>query len=239
MSNPPQASHAADTTASIVARAGRYYRNARYLMFAIIMATGVWFLYDGFIKYPAENAAYDLLLQQQSELERATPRDEAALVSIAQRLKEMTRHREFGLLFQKMLGLTLLPAGLGLLIFWLYRSRGEIRLENGIITLPGHPPIPLKAIDELDKELWDRKGIAFAYYALSDNTTGKFRLDDFVYQAHPIRAIVQRVEDELLSQDEVLEKPVATRPKPEQQEQKRARDGNEPVAEPPIERGNY
>ena len=239
MSNPPQASHASDTAAPIVARAGRYYRNARYLMFAIIMATGAWFLYDGFVKYPAENAEYDVLLQQQAALERAPVRDEAALVGIAQSLKEKTRHREFGILLQKILGFTLLPTGLALLVYWLYRSRGEIRLEDSVITLPGHPPIPLNAIDEVDKEFWDRKGIAFVYYSLDDGTNGKFRLDDFIYQAHPIRAIMQRVEDELLSQDHVLEKSVATQPKPEQQGQKRARGGNEPVAEPPAERGNY
>ena len=43
-------------TGDIVARAGRYYRNTRYIMFALLLGMGGWFLYDGFIGWPNENA---------------------------------------------------------------------------------------------------------------------------------------------------------------------------------------
>src|SRR6266568_6618107 len=39
----------------IVARFGRYYRNTRYLMFLLFMGFGIYCIYDGFWKYPAEN----------------------------------------------------------------------------------------------------------------------------------------------------------------------------------------
>src|SRR5690554_2999721 len=39
----------------IVARAGRYYRNTRYIMGVVLIAMGLWFGYDGFKGWPEEN----------------------------------------------------------------------------------------------------------------------------------------------------------------------------------------
>lgn len=204
MSTPPQVLDYALPTAPIVARAGRYYRNARYIMFAIIVIMGFWFIYDGFVAYPESNRQYDALAKQLSLMEKDPARDEPTYLSVTLRLKSMSRHDEFSIFLQKLLGFTLPPVGIGLLIYWLRRSRGEVRLENGVLNLPDLPAIPLSAVDEIDKELWDRKGILTVYYTLDDDSTGKFILDDFVYQAHPIRAIAKAIEAELQAQDETL-----------------------------------
>jgi len=205
MSTETQQPAADETSGAIVARAGTYYRNARYIMFAIIVAMGVWFLYDGFVKYPEENRRYDELSAKILEMD-ANPeeRDQAEYLRYTTERKQLKRHDDFSIRLQKILGFSLPPIAVGLLIFWLYKSRGEIRLENGILTAPGHPQVPLADIDELDKALWEKKGIAYAYYTLSDNTSGKLRLDDFVYQARPIREIVKQIEDELKSQDQLI-----------------------------------
>lgn len=241
MSTPPQASGAPVPAAPIVARAGRYYRNARYLMFIIIVAMGVWFLYDGFAAYPAQNKQYDELVQQLNGLERNPQADEATKLSLTLKIKGMTRHEEFSILLQKILGFGLPPIGIGLLVYWIRKSRGEIRLENGVLTLPACPAVPLSAVDELDKELWDRKGIATVYYTLQDNTTGKFMLDDFVYQAHPIRAIVKAIEDELLYQDELLAKAEQERLEREKQtrEQQEAEEAKKLAADKPTDVARY
>lgn len=189
----------------IVARAGRYYRNARYIMFVIILGFGVWFLHDGYVKYPAENKAYDAISAQISTLEAQDKRSDAEYLRLSTERKAMTHHEPFDIVLQKILGFVLPPVGVGLLIFWLRRSRGEIRLENGILTAPGHPQIPLKAVDDLDKALWERKGIALAYYRINA-VEGILRLDDFVYQAQPIRDIVKRIDTELKFRDTLAEK---------------------------------
>src|SRR4051812_28161606 len=41
--------------ADIVARAGTYYRNTRYLMCVMFIGMGIWFGVDGFSRYPAQN----------------------------------------------------------------------------------------------------------------------------------------------------------------------------------------
>lgn len=222
MSTTPQTPAPPTPAAPISARAGRYYRNARYLMFTIIVAMGLWFIYDGFVAYPEQNRQYDELEKRLSELSRDPQSDEATKLSMTLKLKGMSRHDDFSILLQKLLGFTLPPVGIGLLVYWIRKSRGEIRLENGVFTLPGCPPIPLSSIDELDKELWDRKGIATVYYTLENNQTGKFQLDDFVYQAHPIRAMVKAIEAELLYQDELLAKAEQDRLEREKTERERA-----------------
>ena len=122
----------------------------------------------------------------------------------SKRKGELKEHPEFSIQVQKWLGFALPPIGLGLLVHWLRKSRGEIRLDKQVLSFPGHPDVPITAVDELDKELWDKKGIAYAYYTLSDNTSGKLKLDDFVYQARPIREIVKQIESELRSQDQTI-----------------------------------
>ncbi len=194
-----------DNQPPIVARAGTYYRNARYIMFAIIVAMGAWFLYDGFVAYPESNKKYDALVELRAQMDKAPDkRDEAEYLRVTTQIKSLNRHDDFSILLQKLLGFLLPPIGIGLLIYWLRQSRGEIRLENMVLSAPGFPPVHLDRIDELDKQLWEKKGIAFVFYTLEDNVTGKLRLDDFVYQARPIRAIVKRIEDELTAQDALI-----------------------------------
>ena len=203
MSNQTQT---ADVAGPVVARAGTYYRNARYIMFAIIVTMGVWFLYDGFVKYPAENVVYDDLSAKIQAMDRnPQTRDEADYLRLSTQRKTLSKHDTFSLGLQKVLGFALPPMALGLLGWWLYKSRGVICLENGLLTAPGHPPVPLASIDELDKGLWEKKGIATVYYTLPGKVTGKVRLDDFIYEAIPVREIVKQVEAELQSQDKIIE----------------------------------
>ena len=210
-------------------------------MFIIIVAMGVWFVYDGFVAYPEANRKYDELVKQLNAMEKDPGRDEAKYLSVTLQVKSSSRHDDFSILLQKILGFVLPPIAIGLLIYWMRKSRGEIRLENGVMTLPGSPAVPLSAIDELDKELWDRKGIVTVYYTLENNTTGKFGLDDFIYQAHPIRAIVKAIEDELQAQDEVLAQ--AEKERLEREKQTREQQEHEEVqklaADRPSDLGRY
>ena len=200
----PETEQAAPSSEPLVAHAGAYYRNARYIMFAIIVGMGIWFIYDGFITYPAANRKYAALTQRIADLDATPNPDEAEHLRLTMQLRDTKHHEEFSIQLQKILGFSLPPIGLALLIYWLRKSRGEIRLQDGVLTAPTHPPVPVGKIDELDKSLWDRKGIAYAYYTLPDNTSGKVRLDDFIYQAEPIRQIVTRLEAELQRQDEAI-----------------------------------
>jgi hypothetical protein len=155
----------------IVARAGRYYRNARYLMVLLCLGLACWFAYDGWVGWPRENAQ--------------------ALQKGAEKLPRS----EFDILLQRLLAGALPFVGLGILIRALHHSRGEYRLDGNTLHVPGHPPVPLDSIRQIDKSKWERKGVARLDYEPPGTTeTRRLTLDDFVYDQTATDAILARIE---------------------------------------------
>jgi hypothetical protein len=189
MSNQTEAVATEPTDAGpIVARAGRYYRVARYLMTFLLMTYGAWSIYDGFYSWP----------QWPQTHPRENPKSHVDI------------------LLNQVLGVVLPPMGLAVLAWALYNSRGQYRLENGVVTIPGHPPVPLDKIQSVNREAWDRKGIAYVEYDLTDapvrtkstgpvsyegvrkGAQGTFKIDDFVYERDPTDKIFKAIESSLL-----------------------------------------
>jgi hypothetical protein len=180
-----------------VAKAGSYFRNVRYVIFVAILAMGAWFLYDGFVTYPEENAQYERL-SQEAETARIESRT-ADMVEIQEEMKDLgidgpeEPHSNLDLLTQRVLGIALPPIGILLLIRWLYISRGEIKLDgNDVLHAPGHPAVPVNRVKDVDSSQWDRKGIAYIHYDV-DGKSSTIKLDDFVYDRGPIDAIYERL----------------------------------------------
>ena len=83
---------------------------------------------------------------------------------------------------------------LALLAWTLYRSRGQYRLSGDTVHIPGHPPVKISEITEINNTLWERKGIAKIKYATASGQSGEFKLDDFVYDRTPTDQIFERIE---------------------------------------------
>jgi hypothetical protein len=170
----------------IVARAGRYYRNTRYVMTVVLLGMAGWFAYDGFITYPRDN--------EQHRRYVADPVNN----------KDAPVHTETDIRMQKVLAGILPAVAAGLLGWTLYRSRGAYRLKDDVLSVPGHPDVPLEAITRIDKSKWDRKGIAYLDYELPGGagagagTTGTLKLDDFIYERPPTDRIMEAIEAKLL-----------------------------------------
>lgn len=163
--------HETTATGEVIAKPSKEYRVKRYLMVLILAGSGLWFMYDGYIGWPAENA------------------------EIAKDPKsEKKPHSATDLAIQRWLGL-LVPVGIGVLVFALYNSRGRYVLRDQILNVPGHPPVPLDAIRSIDKTDWERKGIAYINYELPNGTAGRLRLDDFIYDRKPTDEIFKRIEE--------------------------------------------
>jgi hypothetical protein len=170
------------TPALVVAKAGRYYRVARYLMTLLLMGYGAWSIYDGFVSWPHWTDTHPL----------EKPKTDTDIM------------------LNRVLGVVLPPMGLIILGWAIYSSRGEYRLENGVLRVPGHPPVPLEKIHSVNREAWDRKGIAYVDYDLSDSPApgsfggdskaakGTFKIDDFVYEREPADQIFKAIEGSLL-----------------------------------------
>ncbi|MCS7034782.1 MAG: hypothetical protein NZ561_12435 [Phycisphaerae bacterium] len=172
----------------IVARAGTYYRVTRYIISAVLVAYGIWSYYDGFIKYPEVNRQ---IAEWTSKRDSAAPESPEYKEAVAKIMDLGPPKGEISyILPNKIFGILLPPLGIAMLLFALYNSRGEIRLTpDDVLHAPGHPPVPLDNLTELDREVWDKKGIAWVKYQLADGKTGEIRLDDFVYERKPIDQI--------------------------------------------------
>jgi len=177
----------ASTGGDIVARAGRYYRNTRYLMFLVMVVMGGWFLYDGLVGWPKGNAEIAKLEEQQALATKNN--DQAELGRVATELKKYNKHSDWDLGLQYALGFGLPPLGLALLIYSLHRSRGEYRLSGTKLSVPGHPTIDLDDIKSVNNDLWDRKGIVWLKYETTSAHAGEIVLDDFIYDRPPTDAI--------------------------------------------------
>lgn len=181
-----------------VARAGRYFRNVRYLIFAAGLFFGLYFLYDGFIGYPRERAEYRRLEQAIVEAQnRGEP-----IAELRREQAEYDDHNDAAIILQRVLGFGLVPLSILLLIRCLYISRGEIRLdEQDTLHVPGREPIAATSLESVDDTLWERKGIAVVHYRDAGLNHGQVKLDDFVYDRAPIDAIHERLKHLILTRE--------------------------------------
>jgi hypothetical protein len=173
-------------TGDIAATADNWYRGKMLILaLALIVYCGGFFLYDGFVGWPARNQNISKVEKQIDATSDRTEKDRLT----QERFKLGDPKSSADILLQKIIGFIALPVGFYVLIGSLRKSRGEIRLTGQTLHVPGHPPVPFEAITSMDERLWDRKGISYVSYSLSEGRNGTIRLDDYIYQRKPIDAI--------------------------------------------------
>lgn len=195
-SQPPESPVAAENeipdSSIIIAGPGTYYRNTRYIMLLVLVGMGIWFGYDGFVGWPRLNEQIKAVQAQHEEASRRNDNRRAAV--LLEQLKKMGNlHTDWDIGLQKFLAFTLPPLGIILLLRALHNSRGEYRLDGTTLYVPGHPPVPFENITEIDRHLWDKKGIAYIHYDLGNGQQGRLRLDDFLYDRPPTDQIFDRI----------------------------------------------
>ena len=101
-------------TQPIIARAGRYYRNTRYIMAVLTVAMGLWFGYDGFVRWPAENKAYAKMDADLQEIQR---RGDSITDLMKEQWHNQPHHTDLDVTLQRTLAFSLPPLGI-LLLIW-------------------------------------------------------------------------------------------------------------------------
>ena len=183
---------AVDPLGEVVANPDTSYRVKRYIVTALIVGMGFWFGYDGFIAWPKENATVQRL---NGELvQAASARDGASSARLSTEIRKYRLHPETDIRLQKILFFTLPPIGLAFLIWSLRASRGQYRMKDDVVSIPGHPPVPISAVRDVNARQWDKKGIAYVSYELADGKRGIFKLDDFIYERKPTDLIYDRIQ---------------------------------------------
>ena len=187
----------------VIARGATYYRTTRYIMVLLLLGMGGWFGYDGFVGWPKENAAIEEVSKQVDAAKSANDKEKQEGLN-KNPLAHKTPHSKMDIRIQKLLSFGL-PIGSLSMLFWaLYNSRGEFRLAGNTLSAPGHPAIRFEDILELNKQMWDRKGIAFVRYSGASGK-GRLRLDDFIYEREPMDEIYGRIAAYLTGEQAVKE----------------------------------
>jgi len=192
----PMAAEPLATGEAIIARGSGEYRIRRYLMTLLLVAGGIWFAYDGWKGWPQENRQIADLNRQMDEAKKSG-NDELRESINSNSLTHKTPHTDLDIRWQKNLAIALPIGGVLFLIWTLFNSRGTYQLQGGTLSVPGHPPVQLAEITEVDGSKWDRKGIAYIHYKTANGVAGKLRLDDFVYQQDPTDEIYKRIQPKL------------------------------------------
>ena len=174
MANESQVDPTASTvSAEIIAKPGKWHRGKLIAVSLLFLGFGIACIRHGFFVYPHENEEFI-----------ATQKDPSLPLP----------HPGFDVPMNKGFAIILPPLALILIGRALYMSRGQYRLANNVLYIPGHPAIPLDTITRLDKRRWDRKGIVEIGYELADAKPRRCRIDDFYYDRDHTDEIVDRIE---------------------------------------------
>lgn len=190
-STEPNAAAPVDDSGELIANPDKGYRLKHLVMAVLLIAGGLWFAYDGWIKWPQQNTRI-----HQAEQEKAAAQDAgdtAKVEALTRELASMSEHTDMDILIQKLLAFSLPALG----IFWgawtLRDTRGQLRMAGDTLEVPGHPPVTPADIRRIDKRKWDRKGIAYLHYDHAGQGA-VLKLDDFAYERKPTDAILERIE---------------------------------------------
>ncbi|MCC6679622.1 MAG: hypothetical protein IT445_01860 [Phycisphaeraceae bacterium] len=171
----------------------RHYQVRLLIIGLLALLGGLYFLYDGMVGYPHEQAMY---LEYQ-KVKEANPED------YNQRWIEFARERgwsqevpeyksDMDILTQKIIAGILIPIGVLILLrLLLNRGRWIAMDEQGLTDHAGRS-VAFDAITHLDETRWQRKGIAVVHYK-ADGQDGRFVLDDWKFDRAAVSAMVKHL----------------------------------------------
>ena len=172
------------------------YRWKHLILSIIAIAGGLWFAYDGWINWPNQN---QMAVKVEKQLERAQrDKDDKKAADLAAELRKYEKHNDASILLQKILAFTLPAFGLFWAVWTIKDTRGQLRLADGTLHVPGHPPIPFDHIRRIDKRKWERKGIAYLHYEHGASQR-VLKLDDYAYERQQTDDILEQIEKNVLS----------------------------------------
>ena len=163
--------------------------NRRMIILAFMLnGSALWFLYDGYIAWPSEQARYEQLVTITSDIvpegTKLTDKDPAVtraweVYAAKNNLKaKLPKHRSPGdLSGQRITGGVFLFFGLSFVSWVLLQHRKSVRVDGDIITGAGGETVHLDSIVEIDRHKWENKGIAYAIYE-KDGKSRRLCLDD-------------------------------------------------------------
>lgn len=173
---------------NVHARISKEWRRRMTLMALMLNGSALWFCYDGWIAWPAEEARYQQLVTLTAgtvpEGTKLTSEDPAVSRAWTQYAKandlppKVPKHRSPGdLAGQRITGGVMLFFGVVFLAWMALQHRKSVRAVGDIITGANGETVHLDSIVGMDRRKWANKGIAYALYE-KDGKQRRLCLDD-------------------------------------------------------------
>jgi hypothetical protein len=173
---------------NIHARISKEWRRRMGFLAFMLNGTGLWFLYDGYIAWPAEAARYQQLVSVTAGIvgpdAKLTDKNPAVVRAWAEYAAKndlpvkLPKNRTDGdLSGQRTIGGIAMAIGLAFIGWVALQHRKSVRADGDLVTGANGETVHLDSIVEMDRRQWDVKGIAYAIYE-KDGKRRRLCLDD-------------------------------------------------------------
>lgn len=161
------------------------------VMGSLLLGMGAWCLYDAVVAYPEHNrrvAAFNELKEQGRLADWPTIAAEHGW-SDADPGEPKT---DLDILSQWIMLAICGPLGLAAIVIVALHARRRITADEAGLVGPRGERVPYGRITSIDKERWERKGIAVVHYETADGRSLSVKIDDWVYRG--AAEVLQEVE---------------------------------------------
>lgn len=173
---------------NVYARISKEWRRRMLFMFFMIFGFGAWFLADGYIYWPKEDARYDDFSKIADEMiESGDAEDEeSAEVRIAWKryaeevgyIEKIPKERtDSAIREQRIIGWSMITISLIFGIWIAWNHTRSVKAEGDMVIGASGEKVNLNDIIEVDRKKWKKKGIAYGIYEV-DGKRKRLTLDD-------------------------------------------------------------
>ncbi len=201
---------------NIHARISKEWRQRMIFMAMMLNGSGLWFCYDGFIAWPAQEQNYQRLVTLTAGTlageEKPTDKNPNvvrawATYAAANKLPEkIPKHRSPGdLSGQRTIGSIFMFIGLTFIGWVVLQHRRSVRADGDIITGANGVKVHLDSIIDMDRRKWVTKGIAYALYE-ENGKKHRLCLDDHKFAG--CEAIIKEAESRIAARNAAVTPPI-------------------------------
>lgn len=174
------------------ARISKEWRRRMVFMFIMLFGSGLWFLYDGYVAWPAEAGRHEILRgMAERMIEAGEVKDSKELLKDPALVRAWERYarendlppkvpkaRSDGDLAGQRISAFVLLVASAIFAAWVaWNHRLSVRAEGDIVIGACGRRVHLDHIVEMDRSKWASKGIAYAIYE-EDGRRRRLTLDD-------------------------------------------------------------
>jgi hypothetical protein len=160
---------------NVHARISKEWRRRMSILFLMLFVSAVWFLIDGYLRWPAEAKRHEVFAPMADELIAAGRAKDAKDPAVMRAWERLARERDWpktapkprsagDLAGQRWTGWVFFVSAVGFAGWVAWNHTRSVRAEGDWVTGASGERVHLDTIVEMDRRKWADKGIAYAIY---------------------------------------------------------------------------